>query len=77
MDIVIELDCKLLLIEVKSGKDYETHRALSNIMDCREYDFPKVVVFNNDNLRVAGKIIYASIYMAMFLEKNNGGSDLL
>lgn len=58
-------------IEVKSGKDYETHRALSNIMDCNEYDLSEAVVFNNDNLRVAGKIIYAPVYMAMFLEKNN------
>lgn len=58
-------------IEVKSGKDYETHRALSNIMDCNEYDLSEAVVFNNDNLRVASKIIYAPVYMAMFLEKNN------
>ena len=71
LDFVIELDGKVLPIEVKSGKDYEIHRALSNIMDCEEYDLPEAVVFNNDNLRVIGKIIYAPIYMAMFLEKNN------
>lgn len=71
LDFVIELDGKVLPIEVKSGKDYETHRALSNIMDCQEYDLPKAVVFYNGNLRVAGKIIYAPIYMSMFLEKNN------
>lgn len=71
LDFVIELNGKVLPIEVKSGKDYETHRALSNIMDCNEYDLSKAVVFNNDNLRIAGKIVYAPIYMAMFLEKNN------
>lgn len=71
LDFVIELDGKVLPIEVKSGKDYESHRALSNIMNCEEYDLPEAVVFNNDNLHVAGKIIYATIYMAMFLEKNN------
>lgn len=71
LDFVIELDGKILPIEVKSGKDYETHRALSNIMDCQEYDLPKAVVFNNDNLHITGKIIYAPIYMAMFLENNN------
>lgn len=71
LDFVIELEGKVLPIEVKSGKDYETHRALSNIMDCNEYDLSEAVVFNNDNLRVAGKIIYAPVYMAMFLEKNN------
>ncbi|MDE5934687.1 MAG: AAA family ATPase [Muribaculaceae bacterium] len=69
LDFVIELDGKVLPIEVKSGKDYDMHRALSNIMDCGEYDLPEAVVFNNDNLHVEGKIIYAPVYMVMFLEK--------
>ncbi len=68
---MVELNGKVLPIEVKSGKDYETHRALSNIMDCAEYDLPEAIVFSNDNLRVDGKIVYAPIYMAMFLERNN------
>ncbi|MDE6870787.1 MAG: ATP-binding protein [Bacteroidales bacterium] len=71
LDFVIELGGKVLPIEIKSGKDYETHRALSNIMDCNEYDLPEAIVFNNDNLRVVGKIIYAPVYMVMFLEKDN------
>lgn len=71
LDFVIELDGKVLPVEVKSGKDYETHRALSNIMECAEYDLPEAVVFNNDNLQVVGKIIYAPVYMVMFLERNN------
>ena len=69
--LLLSLRVRVLPIEVKSGKDYETHRALSNIMDCEEYDFSEAVVFNNGNLRVAGKIIYAPIYMAMFFEKSN------
>ncbi len=71
LDFVIELNGKVLPVEVKSGKDYETHRALSNIMDCEEYDLPEAIVFSNDNLRVDGKIVYAPVYMAMFLERNN------
>lgn len=71
LDFVIELNGKVLPIEVKSGKGYETHHALSNIMDCKEYDLPEAVVFNNDNLRTVGKIIYAPIYMSMFIERNN------
>ena len=71
LDFIIELDGKVLPIEVKSGKDYDTHRALSNIMNCDEYELPEAIVFNNDNLRINGKIIYAPIYMVMFLEKNN------
>lgn len=71
LDFVIELGGKVLPIEVKSGKDYDTHRALSNIMDCNEYGLSEAVVFNNDNLRVEGKIVYAPIYMTMFLAKDN------
>lgn len=71
LDFVIELNGKVLPIEVKSGKDYEIHRALSNIMDCKEYDLPEAVVFNNGNMHIVGKTTYAPIYMAMFLEKNN------
>ena len=58
-------------IEVKSGKDYETHHALSNVMACGEYDIPQAVVFNNDNLKTDGKLVYAPIYMTMFLQRNN------
>lgn len=71
LDFVIELGGKVLPIEVKSGKDYDTHRALSNIMDCREYDLLEAIVFNNDNLRKDSKIVYAPIYMVMFMERNN------
>lgn len=71
LDFIIETNGKVLPIEVKSGKDYESHRALSNIMDCGEYNLPEAVVFNNDNMHVADKIVYAPVYMVMFIEKNN------
>ena len=71
LDFIVELNGKVLPIEVKSGKDYESHRALSNVLQQETYDLPEAVVFNNDNLHTKGKIIYAPIYMVMFLEKNN------
>ena len=70
LDFVVELNGKVLPIEVKSGKDYEVHRALSNVLDCGEYDLQKAIVFCNDNLHVDGKIVYAPVYMAMFIEKD-------
>ena len=71
LDFVIELAGKVLPIEVKSGKDYDVHRALTNIMDCSEYEIPESIIFNNDNINVRGKYIYAPIYMVMFIEKKN------
>lgn len=70
VDFVVEYGGKVLPIEVKSGKDYEIHRALSNIMDCEEYDLPEAVVFTNENLKTAGKLVYAPVYLVMFIEKN-------
>lgn len=71
LDFVIELGGRILPIEVKSGKDYEIHRALSNIMDCSEYNLQEAVILNNGNLRVEGKFVYAPVYMVMFLERKN------
>ena len=71
LDFVIESGGKVLPVEVKSGKDYESHRALSNIMDCKEYNLSEAIVFNNDNMRVEGKIVYAPVYMTMFLERDH------
>jgi predicted AAA+ superfamily ATPase len=71
LDFVVEIGGKVLPIEVKSGKDYDVHHALSNMMDCDEYKLVEAVVFNNDNMRVSAKVVYAPIYMIMFLEKND------
>lgn len=71
LDFLIEYKGKVLPIEVKSGKDYEVHRALANIMDCEEYHLSEAVVFNNDNIKVKEQLVYAPIYMVMFLEKSN------
>ena len=59
IDFVIELDGKVLPIEVKSGKDYESHRALSNIMNCNEYDIPRLTCqdWTNSNSIISNNII--------------------
>ena len=69
LDFLIEIGGQVLPIEVKSGKDYVVHRALANIMDCKEYGLKEAIVFCNDNLRTVGNIVYAPIYMVMFLQK--------
>ncbi len=59
VDFLIEIGGQVLPIEVKSGKDYGVHRALANIMDCREYGLKEAIVFCNDNLHTVGNIVYA------------------
>ena len=67
IDFVIDYDGRVLPIEVKSGKDYTVHKALSNIMDVTEYALKEAIVISNENLRRDGKLIYMPVYMLMFL----------
>lgn len=70
LDFLIQESDSVLPIEVKSGKDYDSHRALSNVLDCREFDIKEAIVFSGHNLSVSGPIVYAPIYMTMFLRRD-------
>lgn len=70
VDFVIEAgDGTVLPIEVKSGKDYEFHNALANILDNEEYNLNKAIILCNDNVSVDGKKIYIPIYMSTFIRR--------
>ena len=69
LDFVVEKDGMILPIEVKSGKDYASHRAVTNVLENSEYNIKEALVFSNSNVKQAGKILYVPIYMVMFLEK--------
>lgn len=59
----------MLPIEVKSGKDYERHNALNNVMADKDYDIPSAYVFCQDNVSVKGNITYYPIYMITFFNQ--------
>ncbi len=67
VDFVIAYGDKVMPIEVKSGKDYQKHTALLNLMK----DFPDnlydAIVLCNGNIEVDGNISYFPVYMVMFL----------
>ena len=69
LDFVIERGGDVLPIEIKSGKDYQRHAALDNVMENRDYAIPTAFVFRNDNVRADGRVVYLPIYMLMFLQK--------
>ena len=71
LDFVVELGGKIIPIEVKSGKDYQRHSALSNVLSNKDYQIEEAVVFNNDNLSQSDHILYLPIYMAAFMEKQS------
>ena len=69
LDFIVEHDNNVLPIEVKSGKDYIRHNALSNVMENTEYDIPYAYVFCNENVQKKGRIFYLPIYMTAFMEQ--------
>lgn len=73
LDFIVEKDGEVLPIEVKSGKDYKKHAALSNIMANEEYKIPVAYVFYNGNVEKTEKIVYLPIYMLMFLYQEETG----
>lgn len=68
VDFLIEYNNQLLPIEVKSGKDYQIHSALSYFLNQKSFD--KAIVFSNNNLEEKNNIYYMPIYMVMFLHSN-------
>ena len=68
LDFVVEQHGEVVPIEVKSGKDYERHRALCNVMANAEYAVPRAIVLCQDNVQVSERVIYLPIYMLMFMQ---------
>ena len=68
IDFIVEQNGKSLHIEVKSGKAYNKHSALNNLMNAKEYGIEEAFIFTNDNVKIEGKLNYLPIYMVMFLK---------
>lgn len=77
VDFVLEQDEKIIPIEVKSGKDYQRHVALSNILANSEYKIQEAIVLSNNNLSTKNTIIYAPVYMTMFMHHHKSEGQLL
>lgn len=69
MDFVIEMNGKVVPIEVKSGKSYKAHKALDNFMKVPDYHLEKAYVFSVGNVEKAGSVMYLPIYMCYLLKE--------
>ncbi len=66
----------VLPIEVKSGKDYTSHKALDKFLDNEEYNIHAGIVLNNEReVYTKDKITYMPIYYIMCIEKNQVTED--
>ena len=77
LDFVLERDAEIIPVEVKSGKDFERHNALSSVLATANYDIREALVLCNENLRVKGNVTYAPIYMTMFLVRQPEPQSLI
>ena len=68
LDLVIEYQSRTLPIEIKSGKDYKIHSALSSTMKNPEYEIREAFVFANSNVQKNGNITYLPVYMTAFID---------
>ena len=69
LDFLIEMGGKIVPIEVKSGKNYKSHKALDNFMDVSEYHLERAYVFSTSNVEKEENIIYLPIYMSYLLKE--------
>ena len=73
LDFVIEdSQGNVFPIEVKSGKDYKRHNALSNILAAGEYGLEEGFVLCEDNVSRDGRVTYLPVYMSGFLGSQAG-----
>ncbi|MGM9859924.1 MAG: ATP-binding protein [Muribaculaceae bacterium] len=68
VDFLVEHSGSVLPIEVKSGKDFKRHNALSNILSIDDYGIKRALVLSNGINEIAGKVAYMPVYMTMFLK---------
>lgn len=70
LDFVFEQNGHAIPVEVKSGKNYNRHNALRNVMDSKNYAIDRAIVLCNSNTDIVDRVVYLPIYMTMFLHKH-------
>lgn len=73
LDFLIEMEGKVVPIEVKSGKAYRTHKALDHFMNVSDYHIEKAYVFSTGNVEEDGKVTYLPIYMCYLVKEQSIG----
>ncbi len=59
---------RIVLCEIKSGKDYRRHSALNNLLETKNYDLHDAFVFCEGDVKVSGNISYLPVYAMGFLK---------
>lgn len=73
LDVLVEMDGKVVPIEVKSGKAYKAHKSLDNFMKISDYHIEKEYVLSVANMEQEGSVVYLPIYMCYLLKERKIG----
>lgn len=73
LDVLVEMDGKVVPIEVKSGKAYKAHKSLNNFMKISDYHIEKAYVLSVANMEQEGFVVYLPIYMCYLLKERKIG----
>ena len=73
LDVLVEMDGKVVPIEVKSGKAYKAHKSLGNFMKISDYHIEKAYVLSVANMEQEGSVVYLPIYMCYLLKERKIG----
>ena len=73
LDVFVEMDGKVVPIEVKSGKAYKAHKSLDNFMKISDYHIEKAYVLSVANMEQEGSVVYLPIYMCYLLKERKIG----
>ena len=68
LDFVVQTRNRVVPIEVKSGKGYRRHSALTKALETENYDIERAIVLHEGNVERDGRILFLPAYMAMCLE---------
>lgn len=77
MDFAIEMNGKVIPIEVKSGNAYKSHKALDNFMNVADYHLEKAYVFSVGNIEKEGNVTCLPIYMCYLLKEQKIGQMIV
>ena len=69
IDFLVEINGKVVPIEVKLGKDYKLHKSLNNLFNISKYQIEKAYVLSTGNIEKDDKVIYLPIYMSYLLKE--------
>ena len=74
VDFVIQNGRDITPIEIKSGKDYKKHSALSNVLAVDEWNLKRAIVFCRGNIERDKAVTYLPWYMVPFVVPEEAAS---